>query len=197
MIWYSGLAPLALLALLGAGAPAQSTSASPPPPSASPAPSPVPPTPAAAPAPTPAAATPPLPALTPGPALPTPLVPPASAEPALTPSPLPTFGYRFVPRPAASPDPTAPQIIEVDLNSGKLRDRIAIRVLTNEVVTRVENHTNGRADAIPQTGPGEFIAVSKLPKIPFIARGMRINLEFVAYAADGRKTSVKVPVQLG
>ena len=117
--------------------------------------------------------------------------------PTLSPAPQPTFAYRFVPHPQASPNPGAPQIIEVDLNSRVLKGTIAIRVLTNDVVTRVENHTNGRADVIPQTGPGEFIAVSKLPKLPFFARGFGVDLEFVAYAADGTKTSVKVPVKIG
>jgi hypothetical protein len=102
-----------------------------------------------------------------------------------------------VPKPAASPDPEAPQILEVDLNSRQLKDTIAIRVLTNAAVTRVESRSNGRSGVVPQVGPGEFIAVGKLPKIPFIARGWTINLEFIAYAADGRKTSVKVPVKLG
>jgi hypothetical protein len=124
--------------------------------------------------------------------------PPATAPPpTATPAPAPTFNYHFVPRPEASPDPTAPQILEVDLNSRVLRDTIAIRVMTNDVVTRVENHTQGHSDVIPQVGPGQFLATGKLPKVPFIARGWTINLEFVAFGPDGRKTSVKVPVKLG
>jgi hypothetical protein len=39
--------------------------------------------------------------------------------------------------------------------------------------------------------------VSNLPKIPFFARGFTVNLQFVAFAADGSKTSVTVPVKLG
>jgi hypothetical protein len=174
------LAQLVLLASLDGPPAVQNTPPAPPPAGASPVPSPAPlATASAAPTTLPSAA------------------PPApSTAPPPTPTPEPTFGYRYVPRPAASPDPTAPQILAVDLNSRQLHDRIAIRVLTNDVVTRVENHTNGRSDIIPHTGPGEFIAVSKLPKIPFIARGMTVVLQFVAYAADGRKASVKVPVEL-
>ena len=79
-----------------------------------------------------------------------------------------------------------------------LCDTIAIRVLTNDVVTRVENHTNGRADAIPQTGPGEFIAVTELPNDSVDRRGFTINLESIAFAADSAQAiSVKVPVRLG
>jgi hypothetical protein len=199
MIW---LAQFALLVLLGSGPTSQGTPPAPAPlalPSPLPAPSPSPSAtapgspsaqpPASATQP-PASGTEPPAAATPPPAVPTP-------PPTATPAPAPTFAYRFVPKAQASPDPSAPQIIEVDLNSRVLHGTIAIRVLTNAVVTKVENHTNGRADVIPQTGPGEFIAVSKLPNIPFFARGMGYSLEFVAFAADGTKTSVKVPVKLG
>jgi hypothetical protein len=192
--------PLALLAALAAPTPAPV-----PVPSAAPTaapsgvPSSVPATPAASASPPPGTVPSGRPSVAPSGAPgaePPPATQAPAAAPTATPEPWPTFGYRFVPRPAASPDPAAPQIVEVDLNSRRLHDRIAIRVLTNEVVTRVENHTNGRADIIPHTGPGEFIAVSKLPKLPFIVRGMTVDLRFVAFTADGRTASVKVPVQL-
>jgi hypothetical protein len=189
MIWQAQFALLAVLALLGT---APSGQAAPTPvPSAAPTPSPGPSATAGS---SPNAQPPPSATELPAPTQPPPATTP---RPTATPAPAPTFGYRFVPKAQASPDPNAPQIIEVDLNSRVLRGTIAIRVLTNSVVTKVENHTNGRADVIPQTGPGEFIAVSNLPKIPFFARGFTVNLQFVAFAADGSKTSVTVPVKLG
>ena len=181
------LAHLALAAVLGIAPPGQAPPSPAPAPAATTAPaepgSPPPMVPSQPPLPSPSG--------TPSPVTPTP-----SPKPSATPAPQPTFGYRFFPHAQASPDPTAPQILFVDLNSRTLHDFIAIRVLTNDAVVKVENHTNGRSDIIPHTGPGEFIAVSKLPKLPFIARGMTVDLQFVAYAADGRKTSVKVPVKL-
>jgi len=124
---------------------------------------------------------------------------PLGTPPAHSPAPAttPNYTYRIVPKPDPSADPLGPEIVEVDLNNRKVTDTIAIRVITNDAVVKVTSGAMGRSGVVPQTGPREFTAVSKIQRVPFFARGWGITLEIVAYTADGRKTSVKVPVTLG
>jgi hypothetical protein len=75
--------------------------------------------------------------------------------------------------------------------------KIEMRVLTSANVVKVQTQSNGQTGTLVQDGPGEFSATGNLPGIPFIARGWKINLEFIATTADGHKASVKVPVTLG
>ncbi len=79
----------------------------------------------------------------------------------------------------------------------KPHGRIAIRVLTSPDVVKVITRSNGREGPLRQIGPGEFVANGSIPGIPFIARGWKVNIEFVATGAGGRQFSVKVPVTLG
>jgi hypothetical protein len=96
------------------------------------------------------------------------------------------------------PAPGEPQIFEVDLNEKVLRSRgpIDIRIVTNVEVSKVVSRGNGREGIVPQVAPGEFVTHSSLPAIPFIASGWTVNLQFIAYAANGRSTTVTVPVKL-
>ncbi len=117
--------------------------------------------------------------------------PAPTASPVPTPRPTPIYHFKFVPPVKASPNPDDPQILEVDLNSQTLHGTIAMRILTNAVVTKVVTSSNGHSGTVPQVGPGEFAATGSVPKVPFT-----ITLEFVASTADGRSTSVKIPVKL-
>ncbi len=186
--WFS---PFVLVAILAAFAPSAGALAPPMLPPATPMPISTdfvePPSPTPAPSLTPMASPTATPTRSPSP------TPIASPSPTAT----PIYRYRFVPQPPSSPDPTAPQIYAVYLNSAQLHDTIAIRVVTNAVVTKVYSKSGGQSGQLTPSGPGEFTAASKLPKIPFIARGISVNLDIVAYSADGRSTTVRVPVKVG
>lgn len=133
------------------------------------------------------------------------VVPQPSASPSATPSAFPSptatpvYKYRVKPSPNPSAASDGPAILEVDLNDKQLtpHGKIAIRVLTSPDVVKVVTRSNGREGPLQQTAPGEFIGNGSIPGIPFIARGWKVNIEFVASTADGRTTSVKVPVTLG
>lgn len=123
----------------------------------------------------------------------------ASAAPTPVPTPTPNYKYRFTPPPNPGAESGSPQILEIDLNDKQLtpHGKIAMRVLTSPDVVKVITRSNGREGPLQQIAPGEFIANGSIPGIPFIAHGWKINIEFVATTADGRTTSVKVPVTLG
>lgn len=123
---------------------------------------------------------------------PTPTLPPAERPTA------PPYGYRFVPRQPDHVPAGQPQIFAVYLNSNKLKSLgpIDIKVSTSPDVIKVFTESNGRENAIPMIGPGDFEAASKLPKLPFIASGVTTTLNFVAVGASGKRVSVPVPVLL-
>lgn len=154
---------------------------------------------ATAPGATPAPAASPSGALTPlpSPVAPTPS-PAGTAAPSVAPATPSPYHYRFVPHQPANPAPGTPQIYAVYLNEHKLRSLgpIEIRVETNADVVKVVSRSNGRDGVVPFVSPGVFAASGRLPKIPFIAEGMSIDIQFIATTADGRKTTVGVPVQL-
>jgi len=89
-------------------------------------------------------------------------------------------------------------IVAIYLNSQRLRSEgpILIKVDTNEAVVKVVSRSNGHEGGLPRVRSGEFEAVGKVPKLPAIAHGMTVDLEFIATSADGRKTSVRVPIKL-
>jgi len=127
--------------------------------------------------------------------------PTATPSPEASPSPSGTpiaYGYRFVPHQPEHPEPGTPQIFAVYLNSKTLVSQgpISIKVWTDPGTVKVTSSSGGRQGVIPMVSPGDFEANSKLPKFPFIASGMTLDLEFTAIAADGRKTTVRVPVAL-
>ncbi len=136
-------------------------------------------------------------------AAPTPSPNESGTPPSATPSPAPTatpvYKYRVVPSPKPSAASDDPAILEIDLNDEKLtpHGKIAMRVLTTPNVVKVVTRSNGRDGVLQQTAPGEFVANGSIPGIPFLAHGWKVNIEFVASTADGRTTSVKVPVTLG
>lgn len=120
-----------------------------------------------------------------------------TATPASVPTPSP-YTYRFVPRQPSHLAAGQPQIFAVYLNERKLRSHgpIRIKVETSPEVVKVVSRSNGREGNVPLVAAGDFEATSVLPKIPFIAAGMTVDLEFIAIGADGRRTSVRVPVRL-
>ena len=128
-----------------------------------------------------------------------PLFPAATAAPSGAPTlPPSAYAYRFVPRQPANPAAGEPQIYAVYLNAKHLKSHgpIVIRVETNAFVVKMESKSNGRGGALPQVAPTVFFAQSTLPAIPFIASGMSTDLIFIGTAADGRKVTVRVPVEL-
>lgn len=125
--------------------------------------------------------------------------PSAEASPSPTPaaSPVP-YAYRFVPRQPDNPAPGTPQILAVYLNDKKLRSLgpFDIKVATSPDVVKVVTGSGGQDGDLTMVAPGDFEAASKLPKVPFIAKGMIIYLQVIATGQSGAKTTVRVPVQL-
>lgn len=106
----------------------------------------------------------------------------------------PAYKYRFVPRNSARAG--EPTIYAVYMNDKKLHSlgQINIKVATSHDVVRVVSRSNGREGILPLIAPGDFEATSTLPKIPFIAAGMTVEIEFIATTATGRSAIVRVPV---
>jgi hypothetical protein len=140
-------------------------------------------------------------------AAPAPSASPAASPPVMpvsgTPSPAPTtpadsYKYRFVPRQPDHPASGVPQIFAVYLNEHTLHSQgpIQIKVTTSSDVVKVVSQSGSHQGNIPEVVPGDFEAFSTLPKVPFIASGMTLFLEFVATGPTGEKTSVRVPVKL-
>ena len=123
----------------------------------------------------------------------------ASATPTATATATPSpYHYRFVPHQPAHLAAGDPQIFAVYLNDKQLRSLgpIDIRVETSPEVVKVVSRSNGRDGIVPLVAPGVFVANGRLPKIPFIAEGMSLDIQFIATTADGRKVTVGVPVRL-
>lgn len=119
----------------------------------------------------------------------------ASTSAPTTPKPTaPAYKYRFVPRNSARAG--EPTIYAVYMNDKKLHSlgQINIKVATSHDVVRVVSRSNGREGILPLIAPGDFEATSTLPKIPFIAAGMTVEIEFIATTATGRSAIVRVPV---
>ena len=161
---------------------------------ASPAPSPSPfPSPAASA--TPAA----IPSLPPN--VPTPIpIPIPTPTPSPTPSATPTglnlppLTYRVVPKQTASPALGAPQILEIDFNSETITSTIAMRVLTNDVVTKVIANSGGHSGPLTMVAPGRFEAMQgKLPRLGLLS--VKVSITFTAYSADGRTTTAVVTLK--
>lgn len=162
---------------------------------ASPAPAPAgPPTPPplTSPSPTasPAAEPTPAPAETPSPA--------PSTSPSPSPAPTPATPYAYVVNPTPQPS-GEPQITQIALNDKVQHENgdLLIRVTTSADVSQVMLRAMGRQIALPQTAPGLFGAEQRLPGgIPFFFLNRWYNVDFVASTADGRSTTVTVPVRL-
>jgi hypothetical protein len=122
---------------------------------------------------------------------------PESARPASSATPTP-YGYRFVPHQPAHPLPGTPQIFAVWLNSRTLVSKgpIWIKVATDPETVKVTSSSGGHVGIVPMIAPGDFEAKSILPKFPFIAGGMTLDLIFTAVGPDGKHTTVSVPVGL-
>jgi hypothetical protein len=141
--------------------------------------------------------------------VPTATATPAGSPPAGTPAPSPLpapsatttptpYTYRFVPRQPDHVEPGTPQIFAVYLNTKQLHSQgpIAIKVVTSPDVVKVISRNGGQEGLIPMIAPGDFEAIGKLPKVPFIAQGITVDLEFIATSSSGQKVSVRVPVKI-
>ncbi len=155
----------------------------------------------AAPAATPTPATSPAAAPTPTPAATPSNAPSAGPSPAPSPSSSPSanpFAYIVTPSP---PPAGAPRIVEIALNDRVLHagGMLLVRVTTSTDVTAVVARTWGREIAIPRGAPGYFAGQEQLPGtsvIPSFLLNRTYPIDFVARAADGRSTTVTVPVRL-
>jgi hypothetical protein len=154
----------------------------------------------------------PLPAPTPAPsstATPVP-VPVASTTPSPPPTALPTPAVSPTPDPytyivpapplAATAPADGPQIIDVSLNDRMLHSggQILVRVRTSPNVVGVEARAMGRFIAIPPSpgAPGTFVLGGAIPGgIPFFLMGKH-DIVFAAATADGRQTTLTVPLTL-
>lgn len=138
-----------------------------------------------------------VPQASPAVASPNPASPSPIAAPSSTTSPSP-YSYRFVPRQPAHVTPGTPQIFAVYLNSKQLHSQgpILIKVSTSPDVVKVVSRSGSQEGLIPMVAPGDFEANSKLPKIPFIAAGVTVDLQFIATGPSGEKTTVSVPVKI-
>jgi hypothetical protein len=133
-----------------------------------------------------------VPTATPGPIstgtpTPTPSATPAGLN-------LPPLTYRVVPTQPASPAPGAPQILEIDFNSETITSTIAMRVLTNDVVTKVIANSGGHSGALTMVAPGRFEAMQgKLPRLGVLS--VKVSVTFTAYSADGRTATAAVTLK--
>jgi len=155
-----------------------------------------------APAPTPL----PAPTTTPLPVVPVTPVPVPTATTTPSPLPVPTTSptpdpYTYVvpaPTPPASAPTDGPQIVDVSLNDRTLRSGgpVLVRVRTSPNVVGVEARAMGRSLAIPQSAPGTFLLSGAIPGgVPFFLLGKH-EIVFAALTADGRQTTLSVPVTL-
>ena len=111
---------------------------------------------------------------------------------------MPPLTYHIVPKPQASAAPDAPQILAIDINnqtvySGK---PLAIRVTTNDAVTKVTISSNGHSGEMTQVATGRFESIGNIPKLPGFIASWNVSLLFTATSADGRSTTAKVPIKV-
>ena len=124
------------------------------------------------------------------------------ASPAPSPTPtglnLPPLKYHITPKQPPNPAPDSPQILEIDLNDQVIYStkNFSARVTTNDVVTKVTISSNGHSGQMTRIAPGRFESTGDIPKLPSIIGGLNVNLVFTATTADGRSTSVKVPIKV-
>jgi hypothetical protein len=160
---------------------------------------------------TPTVAVTPIPIPTPAIATPAPSAsanptPAGSQSPETSPAPSPTptglnlppLKYHIAPKQPPSPGPDSPQILEIDVYDQVIYSAktFAARVTTNDVVTKVTISSNGHSGEMTRIAPGRFESMGNIPKLPSIIGGLNVNLVFTATTADGRSTSVKVPIKV-
>jgi len=111
---------------------------------------------------------------------------PGAAQPAAD-----EYGYAFTP-PASK---AHPRILKVELNSDHLKagGPIDIRVTTTRDVVKVTTGNGKRAGELAKVAPGVFTSASTLPRLGGLMT-LKISLHFEATTADGRTTSLDVPV---
>jgi hypothetical protein len=133
----------------------------------------------------------PLPAGTPTPSG----SPAPGASPLATPTGigLPPLHYHVVPKPSPSLAPGAPVITDIFLNDETIGNLIAMRVLTNDVVTKVTVKAGGKTGALTEVAPGRFEAKSSVPRIGIMS--VKVAITVTAFTVDGRSTSTVVTVK--
>jgi hypothetical protein len=136
--------------------------------------------------------------------LPAPSSPPSPAaslapEPVASTTPQP-YAYIVTPPPAAVPlAPDAPQILEVDVNDKTLHPGgpVNVRVRTTANIVAVEARAFGRFVPIPPAGPQTYALQYVLPCcLPFWLTGRNYDVTIAAGTADGRQTTLVVPLIL-
>ena len=118
-----------------------------------------------------------------------------AAAPAQTPAasaPAVVYAFTYTPAPATG----TPRIISVELNSNTLHagGPIDIRVKTTPDVTKVTSGNGRHKGDLTAMGGGLFTADSKLPHVGGLLN-VAIKLHIEATTADGKSTSVDVPVR--
>src|SRR6185312_6512910 len=127
--------------------------------------------------------------------------PTPTPSPSPTPTVLPTPNpYTYVvPAPASAGAPgDGTQIIDGSLSDRTVHagGQVLVRVRTSPNVVGVEARAMGRFLPIPQSAPGVFVFSGSVPGgVPFFLFG-RKDVVFAAATADGRQTTLTVPVTL-
>jgi hypothetical protein len=161
----------------------------------------------AAASPSPPASAAPLPAPLPQPAPVVTASPAPTAAPVPTAAPLPAPAPSPTATPAASPfhyviDPPAtgkPAILEIAVNDRVLHPGgpYIVRVTTTLDVASVEVDAMGESYGLPPAGPGRFFTAGSVPsEVPFFFLNRSYMLTVVAQTADGRSSSIQVPMRL-
>jgi len=104
----------------------------------------------------------------------------------------PDYAYTYTPPPATG----SPRILSVDLNSDSLHagGPIDIRVKTTPDVIRVTSGNGRQKGALSRSAKGVFVGDSTLPRVGgLLTLSIKIHIE--ATTADGKTTSVDVPVR--
>jgi len=130
--------------------------------------------------------------------------PAASPTPGASPAATATPTYRFVWLPTPSPGttpfpgPHPPQILEIDLNDQTIETpgELRVRVLTSVDVVSVIARAVGREIGLSRVQAGEFGGSYQLPQVPLFLSGHTFDVDFVAAVADGRTSTVTLPLGL-
>lgn len=134
---------------------------------------------------------------------------PAPAAPEIGPAPAASAAVAFAPAQPVSPfhyviappapPPGAPAIVEIAVNDQILHPGgpYVVRVTTSPDVTAVQVQAMGQSFAMPPGGNGRFFVSGSVPsEVPFFLLNRGYMLTVVAQTADGRSTSVQVPMRL-
>jgi len=123
--------------------------------------------------------------------------PTTAPSPVLSPAPNP-YTYVITPAPNTPAPGDGPQILEVALNDRTIHSGgpLLARIRTSPNVVGVEARALGRFIAIPQASPGIFALQYQMPGIPWFMLGRNYDVVIAAATADGRQTTLTVPMTI-